>query len=127
MPEVPKERLIDMEIISCCGIMCGECPVYIASEREDEQMKKYLARKFSTPERQLTPGDICCKGCHSPDREDDKFRGECRIRACCREKSVRLCAECREFPCDKVQTYVPEGTEHRARLAEMHEACRELL
>lgn len=118
---------MEMEIISCCGIMCGECPVYIAAERGDGSMKKYLAHEYSSAGRELTPEDIVCGGCHSADRENDKFRGGCVIRSCCREKNVRLCAECRDFPCSKVHEYIPEGTEHRARLEEMHEACRELL
>lgn len=118
---------MEMEIISCCGIMCGECPVYIATQRGDGQMKKFLARKFSSPERMLTEEDICCLGCHSPDRNEDKFREGCKVRSCCREKQVRLCAECREFPCPLAESDIPAGTEHRARLEEMHQACKELL
>ncbi|MDE6591616.1 MAG: DUF3795 domain-containing protein [Oscillospiraceae bacterium] len=116
-----------MEIISCCGIMCGECPVYIATEKNDEQMKRFLALKFSESGRELAPEDINCRGCLSADRENDKFRGGCEVRSCCRENSVRLCAECRKFPCEKADRNIPQGTEHRARLEEMHEACKELL
>ena len=36
-----------MDIVSCCGMMCSECPVYIATQRDDETMRKYLAHEYS--------------------------------------------------------------------------------
>ena len=49
-----------METVSCCGIMCNECPVFIATERDDDSMRRFLALEFSDGERKFYPKDISC-------------------------------------------------------------------
>lgn len=53
-----------MEEISYCGIKCNECPVYIATEKNDDVMRINLARDYSTEKCSFTKDDINCKGCH---------------------------------------------------------------
>lgn len=107
--------------------MCNECPVYIATERDDESMRRFLALEFSDGERKFYPKDISCCGCRTVSADCNKFGKNCRIRKCCKEKHVNLCAECKEFPCKKTEENIPEGSEQRHRLEEMHEACKNLL
>lgn len=116
-----------MDIISCCGIMCSECPVYIATQKNDDSMKKYLAAHYSSPEQTFYPKDISCHGCHTVSADHNKFGKNCQIRKCCKVNHKRICAECKNFPCDKTEKYIPQGTEHRFRLEEMHEACKNLI
>ncbi len=116
-----------MEKISCCGIICSECPVYTATERNDPSMKKYLAHEYSSEEAAFYPKDISCFGCHTVSADHNKFGKGCKIRKCCKSKGVKICAECRDFPCSLTEEYVPLGTEHRARLEEMHEACKSII
>ena len=116
-----------MDIVSCCGIMCSECPVFIAALRDDDTMKKYLAHEYSLGGQVFYPKDISCRGCRDASSEHNKFCKGCEIRKCCRENYVRICAECRHFPCEKINSYSPEGSEQRDRLNEMHEACKGLI
>lgn len=116
-----------MDIISCCGMMCSECPVYMATQKDDETMKRYLAHEYSMGGQVFYPKDIVCHGCHTVSGDHNKFCKGCEIRQCCKDKKIKLCAECKSYPCEKVLAYVPEGTEHRNRLDEMHKACENLL
>ncbi len=111
---------MEAEKISCCGMICNECPVYIASLRNDDSMKRFLAHEYSAGGQVFYPKDIDCRGCHSELADHNKFGKDCEIRKCCREKQIRLCAECKDYPCGKAEKYIPEGTEQRCRLEEMH-------
>jgi hypothetical protein len=42
-----------MEYISYCGLLCNECPVYIATAKNDEQMRAKLAKEYSTASSQF--------------------------------------------------------------------------
>ena len=42
--------------------MCSECPVYIATQRDDETMRKYLAHEYSMGGAVFYPKDIVCHG-----------------------------------------------------------------
>ena len=116
-----------METVSCCGIMCNECPVFIATERDDDSMRKFLAHEYSDGERKFYPKDISCCGCRTVSADCNKFGKGCEIRKCCKERHVMLCAECKNYPCDKIQSCVPWGSGQRVRREEMRNACRELL
>ena len=116
-----------MDMVSCCGIMCAECPMYIATEKDDETMKKDLALEYSFGGVKFYPKDICCHGCLTVSADHNKFGKNCEIRKCCKVHGIRLCAECKEFPCEKTEEFVPKGSEQRNRLEEMHKACENLL
>lgn len=116
-----------MEEISCCGIMCSECPVYIATQKDDDNMRKFLAHEYSMGGLVFYPKDIVCHGCHTVSADHNKFGKGCEIRKCCKEKHIKLCAECREFPCVKTDEYIPADSEQICRLTEMHEACENII
>lgn len=116
-----------MDQISCCGIICNECPVYIATQRDDDTMRKYLAHEYSFEGAVFYPKDIVCHGCHTVSADHNKFGRSCKIRKCCKEKHVKICAECKEFPCDKTDEYIPAQSEQMYRLDEMHKACENLI
>lgn len=109
-----------MELVSCCGIMCSECPVYIATVQNDDSMKRFLAMEYSTGEQKFYPKDIMCLGCHAETTGRSKFGKDCQIRKCCIKEKVKICAECEKFPCSLTGEYIPEDSEHMDRLKEMH-------
>lgn len=111
-----------MDMVSCCGIMCNECPVYIASERDDDSIRKFLAMQYTQDGAVFYPKDINCCGCHTVSADHNKFGKSCEIRKCCKSKRVKICAECVDYPCDRIREYVPDDSEHGARLKEMNAA-----
>jgi len=105
-----------MEYISYCGLLCNECPVFIATAENDEQAKEKLAGEFSGERMQFTKDDMNCYGCFHKDTKNSKMCGGCEIRICAEGKGVKNCGYCSDYPCHYIDTYVLEGSENRARL-----------
>ena len=68
-----------------CGRDCGSCPAKAKGQ---------------------------CEGCRA---DDDKMKNPgCQIRACATKKAVRTCAECRGFPCPKLQAWAGKNDTNKA-------------
>jgi hypothetical protein len=66
--------------IACCGLDCGLCPTY------------------------YTKGPSRCPGCYGP--EFYNKHPSCSIITCCvKNKEFETCAECNEFPCQKIKDW----------------------
>ena len=101
------------EIISRCGLICSECPAYLATIREDSELKKQTAETWSKAYHANIPVEaINCLGCHS--QRHFHYCDECKVRACSVQRGFTNCSECGEFPCDKEQeilNHVPGAKE----------------
>ncbi len=87
--------------LGCCGLNCDECPVFIATVRNDDKLRQKTAEEWSKLYapflgKELRPEDINCRGCRS---EGSLFIGcmTCQIRECCRERKLPTCASCNEY------------------------------
>ena len=79
--------------IGCCGAYCKTC---IQSQR-----MKY-------------PDDRECRGCKLGYENGSRNieRAKCRIKLCCfKEKGLRTCADCKEYPCSILETFFGKGRE----------------
>lgn len=66
--------------IACCGLDCGLCPAY------------------------YTKGPSRCPGCCGPDFSNK--HPSCSIITCCvKKKHFETCAECEDFPCEKLKIW----------------------
>ncbi len=66
--------------VACCGLDCGLCPMY------------------------YTKGPSRCPGCCGPDFIN-KYPS-CSIITCCvKQHNFETCAECKEFPCSKIDKW----------------------
>jgi hypothetical protein len=107
------------ELIGICGIYCGTCPRYLAPRDNDVE---YLAA--AALESGLPGEAIRCDGCLS-DRVFPACR-DCRhgFRRCAGEKKVTWCFQCPDFPCTRLERFLPvhvvDGVSHHANL------CKEL-
>ena len=52
--------MINQELLAPCGLYCGVCGIYCASESGDEALKEKMAKAYGD-----TPDKISCKGCRS--------------------------------------------------------------
>jgi hypothetical protein len=87
------------KMIGYCGYNC-----YLCVARSDDitlrqklvdAWRKYLGHEMYTAE------NVACEGCKSKgDKIADK---NCEARPCAREKGFESCAQCDDFPCDKVK------------------------
>ena len=90
------------KIVAFCGIVCDDCRALIATQRNDTELRKEVAKAWSTEKETLKPEDINCDGCLATGQRLNKFCGVCEVRRCGYEKGVENCAYCREFPCEKL-------------------------
>ncbi|MBI2850256.1 MAG: DUF3795 domain-containing protein [Chloroflexi bacterium] len=105
-----------MEYISYCGILCNECPVYVATATNDMQMKAKLAKEYSSARNQFSIDDMNCYGCFWEGNKTSTLCGKCDIRNCAEPKRLKNCGYCEEYPCSHINSHVREGTENRKRL-----------
>jgi len=93
---------VQEKMIAFCGITCSDCRALIATQRNDTELKKEVAKAWSTKEETLKPEDINCDGCLATGQRLFKFCEVCEVRRCGYGKRVENCAYCREFPCEKL-------------------------
>ncbi len=103
--------LNNSSIESPCGLYCGVCGIYQATQADDEKLLKiYLKiyRSLLPLHKTLTFQDLKCNGCRS-----DKISilcKSCSIRDCTADKNISGCHNCSEFPCTTVKEFpIPNG------------------
>ena len=105
--------------IAFCGLVCSDCPVYIATKTNNEELKRKLASEYSTDTCKFVKEDMTCTGCHSMVGVNEKMCKECLIRKCGMSKNLSNCAECNEYPCHHIESYVPAGSDNRKMLDQL--------
>jgi hypothetical protein len=102
---------INPEIIPPCGLYCGMCRMYQATQANDYSVLGRLAKIYSRRVPELAPlqaEDLCCDGCRS--ERKSIFCRNCSIRDCALEKGYLGCHECTDFPCELISEFpIPEG------------------
>jgi hypothetical protein len=86
--------------IGSCGIDCGNCPAYKATQAGDMEKLAELAVKWGG-DKGLTAEDVLCDGCIS----DRVFKNvlDCTVRSCALAKGVEVCSRCGDYACDKLE------------------------
>ena len=87
------------KIIAYCGLECSKCPAYVATQNNDENKLKEVAKEWSNENMQFEPKDILCDGCFS-DNKIFQWCKACDIRKCARQKGLESCAYCNDYPCN---------------------------
>jgi hypothetical protein len=91
------------KMIGYCGIVCSNCPVFIATKMDRDAERKKVAELFTKQyRRKYKPEDINCDGCLSDGPRIFSYCNVCKIRRCGKEKKVKNCAYCSEYPCEKL-------------------------
>lgn len=109
-------RMSDRVLVGRCGMYCGSCPVYRASNDMDE--KRAFELSFST---RCTIDQIKCEGCGSPDRFALCMR--CVFRKCAEDRGLESCGLCPEFPCESLTRFYCED---RRRQGEAEKNARRI-
>jgi hypothetical protein len=119
LQEKAESSINPVELAAYCGIYCGACDIYQKRiSQAGNDLKKVLdALEFESFAKQV-PGlenyDTFyktlnalimffgqCLGCQKGGGPP-----QCQIRACCKEKGYKTCAECDSYPCEKVKYIV---------------------
>ncbi len=108
------------EVISFCGLNCGECGAFLATKNNDDQKRAEVAELWSKEYKtDLKPEDINCEGCLS--RSDNVFNYTkiCEIRKCGMEKDIENCAHCGDYACEKLEKFFEMVPDAKKRLDEI--------
>ena len=89
-----------MPLIASCGLVCSDCLAYKATQANDQEKLAELAVKWGGDEG-LKPEDMICHGCTS----DTVYAHakSCEVRQCAKDHGVKICSQCEEFSCEKVE------------------------
>ena len=86
------------KLIACCGLNCEMCDAYIATIKNDDELRKQTAEKwqkmFNAPS--ISPETINCTGCR-PEGVKLGHCNECQVRLCVKGKGYETCADCDEL------------------------------
>ena len=112
-----------VKLLALCGIDCLECPAYLATQNNDDQLREKTAAQWSAMfKAQIRPQDINCDGCLGPGPRRFAHCHQCQIRACALERGLANCAACPEYACDKLQWLLDAVPAAKANLDEARSA-----
>ena len=107
------------KIIAYCGLVCADCPAYIATQADDyaalEQVAAQWREEYNAPD--ITVESIICDGCLTDEGRKCSHCFECQIRACGMERGVLNCAYCADYGCAKIEGFFGFVPDAQARVA----------
>jgi len=91
-------------MICWCGIDCTRCKTFRATINDDNEMRKTVKGYYEEIGNNIEIKDLNCFGC----RSDDMLSGcaGCPYMKCGKEKGLKRCDECSEYPCESLQWYI---------------------
>jgi hypothetical protein len=111
------------QLLGRCGIFCGiDCEIYEAAHSSDNEKKERAAKAL---ERELgiavDPHSLRCEGCQGP---EESMWFECRlclIRQCGKNQRIKICTECRDYPCRIMKLWLSKSQSAPKNLAKIDE------
>jgi hypothetical protein len=91
------------KMIAYCGVDCSECLAYIATQTDNNDLRKEQAKTWSQQlDTEISAEDINCDGCLSNGRHVS-YCSMCNIKQCCREQNVENCGRCKNYICEQLE------------------------
>ena len=113
-------------MIGYCGLDCGQCEAFIATQNDDNALRAKVAEKWAKLNNApIRPEHINCTGCHSAGVRTYYCDHLCAIRKCAAEKHVGICADCSDYPCaslDAIFRSAPQAKETLDKLMKKEDA-----
>jgi hypothetical protein len=89
----------EWNMIAPCGLYCGECTAFLRKE---------------------------CGGCRSNEGLSREYREHCKIFHCSNTKNLRICLECRDFPCKLFDFFKAERLEESSWFLDVWSNMRQI-
>lgn len=86
-------------LASVCGLYCGACGVYIATQENDVEKMQNIAKTLNQ-----TLEETWCDGCGS-ERKSAYCSQKCTFIKCAKEKNIEFCGSCNEYPCEQLKDF----------------------
>ena len=108
------------DFFGICGINCSQCDAYIATQNDDNQLRKKLADEASkTLGKEIKLEEINCDGCINEGRHIS-YCAQCQIRKCGMEKQVLNCAYCDDYACEVLTNFFDMAPQAKSNLDEIY-------
>jgi hypothetical protein len=90
-----------------CGLDCGECEAYIATQNNDRAGLEATAMKWVEQfgAKNITAEMCVCDGCASGKRISTAHAATCAIRLCASKHGIETCAHCDDYGCAVLQQF----------------------
>jgi hypothetical protein len=86
------------KLIAVCGLDCAVCPAYVASMKNDDELRKKTAAEWSKAFGfDFKSEMINCHGCLATDGVQVGHCAECEMRLCALGKDYKSCAVCADL------------------------------
>ncbi len=97
---------MDKQLASPCGLYCGACGIYMATNENDGKLREKFSKAYGS-----SIEDTKCLGCLSEDTDSIYIYCKvCPIKTCVKQKNIEGCFQCDDFPCENVNNFpVAEG------------------
>jgi hypothetical protein len=105
-------------LVAFCGLICTECPAYLATQADDDAARARVAAEWTEAYglAGLTVTDVNCDGCSARSRLSN-FCYECPIRKCAQERTRSNCAHCEEYErCEHLNGFFTVAPEAKIQL-----------
>ncbi|MBN2381310.1 DUF3795 domain-containing protein [bacterium] len=94
------------KMIAYCGLNCGECPAYLATQADDDEQRRKVAASWSKEfKADIKAEHINCAGCLVTDGVLFGHCQVCEIRNCGLARNVENCAFCPDYSCEKLEGF----------------------
>ena len=111
------------EPIAFCGMDCANCPTYLATQNDDDNIRKEIQKLWKDGFNTDVPLEaINCDGC----KEDGKkgpFCTQCQVKTCADGKNLANCGLCDEYACEQLTgllNMLPPNINPKERLDEIN-------
>ncbi len=90
-----------------CGLDCGECEAYVATQKDDRTGLEAVAKQWAAQYgAKAISAEMCvCDGCSSGKRAASAHAATCAIRICASGRGVTTCAHCPDYGCAVLQGF----------------------
>ncbi|TEU16114.1 MAG: DUF3795 domain-containing protein [Anaerolineales bacterium] len=100
-----------------CGLVCSECPAYLATQAGDMAALEEVAARWSQEYGgSITAAYCLCDGCTSGSERLCGHCGECEVRACAIARGVSTCAHCDDYGCQTITRFLEFAPEAKVGL-----------
>jgi len=112
------------EMIAYCGLDCGTCNALIATQRNDNELRKKVAEEWSKAfGHPMKPEDINCTGCTTPQGVHIGYcESMCEVRKCAKPRQVATCADCSDYACAKLEGFFKMAPQAKTKLEGLRKA-----
>jgi len=95
------------KLIGFCGIVCSECPAFVATLNDDNVQREKIAKQWTEEyKHEFKTEDINCDGCINLEGRHVGYCKICAVRACAIEQNVKNCAYCSDYGCETLSTFL---------------------